>query len=51
MLVPTQLKFNMELNDDDELIHKANATDNGRVVVNSGAPSRAKSAWDRAPYS
>ena len=30
-----QLQFNIELNDDDdELIHKANAADNGRVVVN-----------------
>ena len=32
MLVPMQLQFNIELNDDDELIHKANAADNGRVV-------------------
>ena len=34
MLVPMQLQFNIELNNDDELIHKANATDNGRIVVN-----------------
>ena len=35
ILVPMQLQFNIELNDDDdELIHKANAADNGRVVVN-----------------
>lgn len=32
MLVPMQLQFNIELNNDDELIHKANAADNGRVV-------------------
>ena len=30
-----QLQFNIELNDDDELMHKANAADNGRFVVNS----------------
>ena len=34
MLVPMQLQFNIELSDYDELIHKANAADNGRVVVN-----------------
>lgn len=34
MLVPMQLQFNIELNNDDELIHKANAADNGRVVSN-----------------
>ena len=33
MLVPMQLQFNIELNNDDELIHKDNAAD-GRVVVN-----------------
>ena len=34
MLVPMQLQFNIELNSDDELIHKANGADNGRIVVN-----------------
>ena len=34
MLVPMQLQFNTELNDDDELIHKPYAADNDRVVVN-----------------
>ena len=29
-----QLQFNIELNNDDELIHKAHGTDNGRVVIN-----------------
>ena len=33
MLVPMQLQFNIALNNDDEVIHKANAADNGRVVV------------------
>lgn len=33
-LVPMQLQFNIELNNDDELIHKAHGTDNGRVVIN-----------------
>ena len=33
MLPPMQLTFELTLNDDDELIHKANAADNGRVVV------------------
>lgn len=34
MLVPMQLQFNTKLNNDDELIHKANAAANKRVVVN-----------------
>ena len=34
MLVPMQLQFNIELQNDDELIFKANAADDGRVVVN-----------------
>lgn len=34
MLVPMQLQFNIELNSDDELIHKANGADNGRIVIN-----------------
>ena len=34
MLVPMQRQFNIELNNDDELIHKAHGTDNGRIVVN-----------------
>ena len=34
MLVPMQLQFNIELNN-DELIHKVNVADNGHVVVNS----------------
>ena len=29
-----QLQFNIELNNDDELIHKAHGADNGRSVVN-----------------
>ena len=33
MLPPMQLTFELDLNDDDELIHKADAADNGRVVV------------------
>ena len=33
MLPPMQLTFELTLNDDDELIHKANAADDGRVVV------------------
>ena len=33
MLPPMQLTFELELNDDNELIHKANAADDGRVVV------------------
>ena len=34
MLVPMQLLFNIELNNGDELIHKANAADNVRVNIN-----------------
>ena len=34
MLPPMQLQFNIELNDGDELIQRANAADAGRVVVN-----------------
>ena len=34
MLVPMQLQFNIELNSDDELIHKANAANDGRIVLN-----------------
>ena len=34
MLVPMQLQFNIELQNDDELIHMANGTDPGRVVLN-----------------
>ena len=34
MLVPMQRQFNIELNNDDELIHKAHGADNGRIVVN-----------------
>ena len=33
MLPPMQLTFELTLNNDDELIHKAAAADNGRVVV------------------
>ena len=33
MLPPMQLTFKLDLNNDDELIHKAAAADNGRVVV------------------
>ena len=33
MLPPMQLTFELTLNDDNELIHKADAADNGRVVV------------------
>ena len=33
MLPPMQLTFELTLNYDDELIHKANAADDGRVVV------------------
>ena len=29
-----QLQLNIELNSDNELIHKANGADNGRIVVN-----------------
>ena len=28
-----QLQFNIELNNDDELIHKAQAVDAGRIVI------------------
>ena len=38
MLVPMQLQFNIELNNDDELIHKAQGADNGRIVVNRFLP-------------
>lgn len=34
MLVPMQLQFNIELQNDDELIQKLNAVDDGRVVIN-----------------
>ena len=34
MLVPVQHQFKIELNNDDELIHKAHDADNGRIVVN-----------------
>ena len=34
ILVPMQLELNIELQNDDELIFKANAADDGRVVVN-----------------
>lgn len=34
MVVVMQLQFIIELNDDNELIHMANGTDEGRVVVN-----------------
>ena len=34
MLVPKQLQLNIELNSDDEVIHRANGDDNGRIVVN-----------------
>ena len=33
-LVPMQLQFNIELNNDDELIHKAHGADHGRFVIN-----------------
>ena len=33
MLVPMQLQLNIELNSDDELVHKANAADAARVVI------------------
>ena len=33
MLPPMQLTFELDLNNDDELIHKAAAADDGRVVV------------------
>ena len=34
MLLSMRLLFNIELNSDNELIHKANGADNSRVVVN-----------------
>ena len=34
MLVPMQLQFNIELNSDDEIVHKENDADVGRVVIN-----------------
>ena len=33
MLVPMQLHFNIALNEDNELIHMANGTDAGKVVI------------------
>ena len=33
MLVLMQLEFNLNLQNDDELIHKAGAADDGRVVI------------------
>ena len=33
MLVPMKLEFNIELNNDDELIHKAHGASNGRIFV------------------
>ena len=33
MLVPMQLQFNISFNEDNELIHMANGTDAGRVVI------------------
>ena len=35
MLVPMQLQLNIELNNDDELIHKAHGANKGRIVVNT----------------
>ena len=34
MLVPLQLQFNIELNSDDEMVHKVQAADAARVVIN-----------------
>ena len=34
MLVPMQFQFNIELNNDDELIHKAHGADKGCIVIN-----------------
>ena len=34
MLVPMQLQFNIQLNSDDEIVHKAQAVDPARVVIN-----------------
>ena len=33
MLVPMQIQFNITLNEDNELIHMANGTDAGRIVL------------------
>ena len=33
MLVPMQIQFNVTLNEDNELIHLANGTDAGRIVL------------------
>ena len=33
MLVPMQVRFNITLNEDGELIHMANGTDAGRIVI------------------
>ena len=33
MLVPMQIQFNITLNEDGELIHMANSTDAGRIVI------------------
>ena len=34
MLVPMQLQFNIEVNSDDEMVHKAHVVDPARVVIN-----------------
>ena len=34
MLVPLQLQFEIQLNDDDDLIHRDHAAAAGRVVIN-----------------
>ena len=34
MLVPMQIQFNICFNEDNELIHIANGTDAGRIVIN-----------------
>ena len=33
MLVPMQIQFNITLKEDGELIHMANGTDAGRIVI------------------
>ena len=33
MLVPMQIQFNITLNEDGKLIHMANGTDGGRIVL------------------
>ena len=38
MLVPMQLQFEIALNEDGELIHMANGTDAGRIVINRFLP-------------